>query len=47
VLVQDAQSSAVWGMPRAVAEAGHAQAVLPPGEIALRIAASVGGPAWK
>lgn len=34
VLVQDEPTSAVWGMPRAVAEAGLASAVLPPCELA-------------
>jgi two-component system chemotaxis response regulator CheB len=39
VIVQDEASSAVWGMPRAVAEAGLACAVLPPAKIARRVAA--------
>lgn len=39
LFAQDAASSAVWGMPRAVAEAGLASAVLPPNEIAARLAA--------
>jgi two-component system chemotaxis response regulator CheB len=39
MLAQDRQSCAVWGMPRAVAEAGLARAVLPPAELAARIAA--------
>jgi two-component system chemotaxis response regulator CheB len=42
VLVQDAATSAVWGMPGAVAAAGLAHKVLPLGEVApeiLRIAA--------
>lgn len=43
VLAQDEASCAVWGMPRAIAEAGLAAAILPPGEIACRIAASVRG----
>ena len=38
VLVQDRHSAAIWGMPRAVAEAGLASAVLPPRELARRIA---------
>jgi len=42
IMAQDEASSAVWGMPRAVAEAGLASAILPPEEIAVRIAASVG-----
>lgn len=42
VLVQDPASSAVWGMPRSVAEAGHACAVLDPASIARRIASRTG-----
>lgn len=42
ILAQDAASSAVWGMPGAVAGAGLASAVLPPEQIAARIAASLG-----
>ena len=38
VLAQDAASSAVWGMPRAVLEAGLACAVMPPEKLARRIA---------
>jgi two-component system, chemotaxis family, protein-glutamate methylesterase/glutaminase len=38
MMAQDRQSCAVWGMPRAVAEAGLACAVLPPAELAARIA---------
>ena len=38
VLVQDAPSSVVWGMPGAVADAGLAHAVLPPAEIARHVA---------
>lgn len=41
ILAQDEASSAVWGMPRAVADAGLAAAVLPPAEIALRVVAAV------
>jgi two-component system chemotaxis response regulator CheB len=37
VLAQDEASCAVWGMPRAVLEAGLASAVLPPDKIARRI----------
>jgi two-component system chemotaxis response regulator CheB len=37
VLAQDEASSAVWGMPRAVLEAGLACAVMPPDKIARRI----------
>lgn len=47
VLVQDPASSAVWGMPRSVAEAGHASAVLDPAAIARRIASRTGALAWK
>jgi two-component system, chemotaxis family, protein-glutamate methylesterase/glutaminase len=47
LLVQDRQSSAVWGMPRAVAEAGLASAVLPPAELAHRITARAEGAAWR
>lgn len=38
VMAQDESSSAVWGMPRAVAEAGIACAILPPDKLARRIA---------
>lgn len=38
IVVQDQASSAVWGMPRAIAEAGLAEAVLAPGEIARLVA---------
>jgi two-component system chemotaxis response regulator CheB len=40
VIVQDETSSVVWGMPGAVAQAGHAEAVLPLrdlGEMTLRV----------
>jgi two-component system, chemotaxis family, protein-glutamate methylesterase/glutaminase len=42
ILVQDKGSSAVWGMPGSIAEAGLAQAMLPPDELACRIAALCG-----
>lgn len=42
VLAQDEASCAVWGMPRAVAEAGLACAVLPPEKIARRVASRAG-----
>lgn len=44
VLVQDAATSVVWGMPRAVAEAGLADSILPLGSIsdAISRAAQVG-----
>jgi two-component system chemotaxis response regulator CheB len=38
ILAQDAASCAVWGMPRAVLEAGLACAVMPPDKLARRIA---------
>ncbi|HUE78914.1 MAG TPA: chemotaxis-specific protein-glutamate methyltransferase CheB [Sphingomicrobium sp.] len=38
ILAQDAASCAVWGMPRAVLEAGLASAVMPPDKLARRIA---------
>ncbi len=47
MLVQDRQSSAVWGMPRAVAEAGLASAVLPPADLARRVSARIAGDSWK
>jgi len=43
VIVQDQHSSAVWGMPRAVAEAGLASAVMPPAGLARRVAARAQG----
>lgn len=47
VLAQDEASSAVWGMPRAVAEAGLACAILPPDKLARRVASRAGETAWK
>jgi two-component system chemotaxis response regulator CheB len=47
IMVQNQQSSAVWGMPGAVAEAGLASAVLSPTELAGRVAARVEGAPWK
>lgn len=38
VIAQDEASSAVWGMPKAVLDAGLACAVLPPDKIARRVA---------
>lgn len=38
VFAQDAESSAVWGMPGAVAKAGLARVIAPPEELALLIA---------
>lgn len=46
ILVQNRDSSAVWGMPRAVAEAGLAAAILSPEELALRILSSKVGIKW-
>lgn len=40
ILAQDAPSSAVWGMPGAVAAAGLASALLPPDQIAGHVAAA-------
>lgn len=39
LFAQDRQSASIWGMPRAVAEAGLASAVLPPPDLARRISA--------
>mgnify|MGYP003296052644 CR=1 FL=1 len=47
LLVQDEESSAVWGMPRAIAEAGLASGVLPPRRIATRIAHRIGDAACR
>jgi len=44
MLAQDRGSAAVWGMPRMVAEAGLASAVLPPAELARRVAERA---SWK
>ena len=38
IIAQDEASCAVWGMPRAILDAGLASAVLPPDKIARRIA---------
>ncbi|NLC55626.1 MAG: chemotaxis-specific protein-glutamate methyltransferase CheB [Armatimonadetes bacterium] len=45
VLVQDAETSAIWGMPQAVIAAGAADAVLPPPAIAARLLALIRGEA--
>ena len=45
VIAQDEASCAVWGMPRAVLEAGLAAAVLPPDKLARRVAGLVEEPA--
>ena len=47
VLVQDQQTSAVWGMPRAVAEAGLASAMLPPAELACLVSARMKAGQWR
>ena len=44
VIVQDAATSVVWGMPGAVAERGLAEAVLPLEDIAKEIVRRVGAP---
>ena len=41
MMAQDEQSSAVWGMPRAVADAGLACAILPPDKLARRVASRI------
>jgi len=46
VLAQDANSSAVWGMPRAVVEAGLASAVLPPERLVGRLLETAGAASW-
>ncbi|MBA2772034.1 MAG: response regulator [Sphingomonas sp.] len=47
LLAQDEESSAVWGMPRAVVEAGLACAVMPPEKIARRIMSRTGDGACR
>ena len=47
ILAQDEASCAVWGMPRAILEAGLASAILPPDKIARRIISRIGEPACK
>ena len=42
VMVQDEASCAVWGMPRAISEAGLPCAIMPPGNLAERIAERIG-----
>ncbi len=42
IFAQDEASCAVWGMPRAVVEAGLASAILPPDQIASRVIAALG-----
>lgn len=47
ILVQDALTSVVWGMPGSVAEAGIASAVMSPARIADRILARSGDKRWS
>lgn len=47
MLAQDRHSAVIWGMPRGVAEAGLASAVLPPADLARRIAQRARVPAWR
>lgn len=47
VLAQNAETSAVWGMPGAVAKAGLASAVLPPEKLVERVLSAAGAGAWK
>ena len=47
IFAQNAETCAVWGMPRAVTELGQAAAVLPPAELADELLASAGADAWR
>ncbi len=47
IFAQDEESSAVWGMPRAVAERGLASVILPPDKLGLRIASLMEAGSWK
>lgn len=47
ILAQDEASSAVWGMPRAIAEAGLACAIMPPDKLAKRVATRTGAAACR
>jgi two-component system chemotaxis response regulator CheB len=47
ILVQDAATSVVWGMPGSVAEAGIASAILTPARIAERILIRAGDAKWS
>jgi len=47
VMAQDEASCAVYGMPRAVAEAGLLCAVMPPEKLARRIASRTGDRSWR
>lgn len=44
---QDVESAAVWGMPRVVAEAGLASAILRPSALAEQVGARAGGGKWS
>ncbi len=46
VLAQDAESSAVWGMPGAVAKAGLTRAIVPPERLPEEILRLAGSAAW-
>jgi two-component system chemotaxis response regulator CheB len=47
VIVQDQQTCAVWGMPRAVADAGLASSILNPAELAGTVAGRAQVGSWK
>jgi two-component system chemotaxis response regulator CheB len=47
LLAQDQHSCAIWGMPRAVAEAGIASAIMPPRDLARRLTAHLKDVKWK
>jgi len=47
VFAQDEESSAVWGMPGAVTNAGLVSLVAPPEELSQAIVARTGAAAWK
>lgn len=47
MLAQDRVSAAIWGMPRGVAEAGLACAVMPPDDLARKVAEWAEARAWK
>ena len=42
LLAQNRATCSIWGMPRAVAEAGLAAAILPPADLARRVATRIG-----
>lgn len=47
VFVQDEESSAVWGMPRVIADAGIASAILGPARLARQVASRIGADPCK